>query len=117
MYDDALQQFQAIVKNSGEVPSALTNIGNILYLGGKAAQSIGYFNRALAQSPDQSTALQGLVKAGYELAQPEVVNSALAKLKTADPDAFALMSTLGTASGDTARAASADKEVNTWNDE
>jgi tetratricopeptide (TPR) repeat protein len=118
MYKDAQQQFEAIVKKDPANVSALVNIGNILFLNGKAEESIAYYNRALAIVPTQSAALQGLIMAGYELAKTDLVDESLSRLKSVDPEAVNHLRAQGvTSSAGSARAASADKEMSTWDDE
>jgi hypothetical protein len=118
MYKEAQQQFEAIIKKDAMNVSALVNIGNILFLNGKADAAMSYFNRALSVSPSLSAALQGLIMAGYELARKDVVDEATSRLKAVDPGALDHLSSLGiTAAAGTSRAASMDKEMTTWTDE
>jgi tetratricopeptide (TPR) repeat protein len=116
MYKEAQQQFEAIIKKDAMNASALVNLGNILFLNGKAEAAIAYYNRALAVTPDLSAALQGLIMAGYELARSDLVKDATARLKAVDPEAANHLSDAGVAAG-AARAASTDKEMDTWNDD
>jgi tetratricopeptide (TPR) repeat protein len=117
MYADAKTQFEAIVKKNGDVPTALINLGNIAYLGAMNDVAFDYFSRALAKSPGSSAALQGIALTGYELGKASDVNSALAKLKDADPEAAERLASLGTGGGTSGRASSSEKEISTWNDE
>lgn len=117
MMDEAKKQFDGIVKKSGDVPSALINLGNIAYVSGKNKDALGYFTRALAKSPDNSTALQGVAMAGYELGDTNAVQNAIAKLKAEDPNAVSRLAAQGIGAGGAGRAASAQKELDTWNEE
>jgi len=116
-YDEARQQFEKIVSSNGEVPSALINLGNIAYVGGDNQAALDYFTRALKRSSNNSFALQGIAMAGYELGDTNAVQTALAQLKTTDPDAAERLASLDTGSGGKSRAASAEKEVTSWNEE
>lgn len=117
MMDEAKKQFDGVIKKTGDMPSALINLGNIAYLSGKNKDALDYFTRALAKSPDNSTALQGVAMAGYELGDKNAVQNAIAKLKVEDPNAVNRLAAQGIGGGGTGRAASADKELDTWNDE
>jgi len=116
-YDEARQQFQMIVASSGEVPAALINLGNIAYVKGDNQAALDYFTRALKRSSNNSFALQGIAMAGYELGDTNAVQSALAQLKRSDPDAAERLASLDAGSGGKGRAASAEKEVSSWNEE
>jgi tetratricopeptide (TPR) repeat protein len=116
-YDDASQQFEQIVASSGEVPAALINLGNIAYVKGDNQAALDYFMRALKKSSNNSIALQGIAMAGYELGDTNAVQTALAQLKTADPEAAQRLASLDAGSGGKSRAASAEKEVTSWNEE
>jgi tetratricopeptide (TPR) repeat protein len=116
MYTEAKTQFEQVVKIGGELPSALVNLGNIEYLAGKNDSAFGYFRRALAKAPSSSTALQGIALTGYELGKTTEVNVALDTLKQTDPDAAERLSSLGTGSSGTGRAASTEKEITSWTD-
>ena len=63
--------------------------------------------------------LRGLALASYEAGDTKSVDSALERLKTADPESANKLAALGsgTTADTEARAASADKEVNTWSEE
>ena len=114
MYDDARKQFETLVANNGEVPTALINLGNLAYLDGRNQDALDYFTRALKQSEESSVALQGIAMAGYELGDTNAVQTALEQLKRADPDAASRLASLGGGAG---RAASSDKEITSWNEE
>lgn len=116
MLDDAQRQFEAVITRNGEVPSTLINLGNIAYLGGKHEIALDYFTRALARAPQSSTALQGVAMAGYELGNSDAVQNALAQLKKEDPAAIERLAAQGIGTGGSGRAASADKEVDTWSE-
>lgn len=117
MYEDAQQQFETVIKKTGDVASTLINLGNVAYLGGKNEQALDYFTRALARSPKNSTALQGVAMAGYELGDADAVQNALAQLKRDDPAAVSRLAAQGIGAGGGGRAASAEKELDTWNEE
>ena len=113
MLDEAASQFQQILRG-GESAPALINLGNIAYLRGDSAAALTYYNRALKKAPENSAALLGVARASYELERYDEVNSALARLKSLDPEAASRFSYLG-AGGGTARAAEAGKkEVEGW---
>jgi tetratricopeptide (TPR) repeat protein len=116
-YDEARQQFENIVATNGEVPSALVNLGNIAYMRGDNQGALDYYTRALKRSSNNSFALQGVAMAGYELGDTNAVQTALAQLKTADPEAAERLASLDAGSGGKGRAASAEKEVSSWNEE
>jgi transglutaminase-like putative cysteine protease len=115
MYDDARKQFETLVANNGEVPTALINLGNLAYLDGRNQDALDYFTRALKQSQGSSVALQGIAMAGYELGDTNAVQTALEQLKKADPGAASRLASLG--GGGAGRAASSDKEITSWNEE
>ena len=117
MMEEAQKQFEAVIARNGDVASTLINLGNIAYLGGRHAQALDYFTRALAKVPENSTALQGIAMAGYELGDSNAVENALAQLKNKDPNALARLAAQGIGPGGSGRAASAEKEVDTWNEE
>ncbi len=118
---DARIQFEAAVRAGGkEAPTAvLVNLGNVSYLNGSYADAVSYYNKALEKTPGAAGALRGLALASYETGDTKSVDSALDRLKTADPESANKLAALGsgTASESQARAASADKEVNTWSEE
>ncbi len=119
MYKEASQQFNAVVKASGEIPSALINLGNIAYLSAKYKDAVAYYNRALVKSPASSTALQGVVLAAYEIGDAASVKVALTKLKDADPAAAERLASLDGTAGPAEgirRAAAVEKEVSSWDE-
>jgi Tfp pilus assembly protein PilF len=99
------------------VPAALINLGNIAYVKGDNQAALDYFMRALKKSSNNSIALQGIAMAGYELGDTNAVQTALAQLKTTDPEAAERLASLDAGSGGKSRAASAEKEVTSWNEE
>ncbi len=117
MLDEAGQQFNSIVKSGGEVPSALINLGNISFLAGSNREAMSFYKRALAKAPRSSIALQGIVKAGYELGKTDEVEKALAALKDTDPGAAASLASMGSEGAGSGRAASMDKEITTWKED
>lgn len=117
MLDDAQKQFETIVRQNGDVASALINLGNLSYIGGRNEEALDYFTRALAKSPQSSTALQGVAMAGYELGNADAVQNAIAQLKAQDPGAVSRLAAQGIGAGGSGRAASAEKELDTWNEE
>jgi hypothetical protein len=54
--------------------------------------------------------------AGYEAGNSDAVQNALAQLKKEDPAALERLAAQGIGSGGSGRAASADKEVDTWDE-
>jgi transglutaminase-like putative cysteine protease len=116
MYNDARKQFESLVANHGEVPTALINLGNLAFLDSRHEDALDYFTRALKQSAGSSVALQGIAMAGYELGDTNAVETALEQLKKADPEAASRLASLG-GGGGTGRAASAEKEITSWNEE
>lgn len=121
MLTDARVQFEAAMRAGGSAASTsvLVNLGNVSYLSGKFDDAVSYYNRALEKSPNAAGALRGLALASYEAGDTKSVDSALDRLKTADPESANKLAALGsgTASDSGARAASADKEVNSWSEE
>jgi tetratricopeptide (TPR) repeat protein len=118
MYPEARAQFAAIVARSGDVPSALINLGNLEYLAGNNQAAFDLFKRALAKSPGNSAALQGIALTGFQLGKTDEVDTALSQLQTADPVAADKLAVLGSGTGATSRAASAtDKEITSWTDD
>jgi tetratricopeptide (TPR) repeat protein len=118
MYPEARAQFAAIVARSGDVPSALINLGNLEYLAGNNQAAFDLFKRALAKSPGNSAALQGIALTGFQLGKTDDVDGALSQLRTADPAAADKLAVLGSGTGATSRAASAtDKEITSWTDD
>ena len=121
MLTDARIEFEAAVRAAGKSPSTavLVNLGNISYLNGSFADAVSFYNQALEKAPGAASALRGLALASYELGDTKQVDSALDRLKGADPESASQLASLG--SGKTeegkARAASEDKEVTSWSEE
>ncbi len=117
MFTEARAQFAAIVAKNANNPSALINLGNLEYLGGNNEKAFDFFKRALTNSPGNSAALQGIALTGYQLGKADEVDGALLQLKSADPAAAEKLAVLGSALGGTSRAASTDKEIDSWTDD
>jgi transglutaminase-like putative cysteine protease len=120
MYAEAAQQFNAVIRQSGDSASAFVNLGNISYLKADYKGAVALYNRALAVNPVSSAALRALIYAAYELGDSEAVQVAYAKLKSSDKAAaerLASFDTSKTQSAGTERAASFDKEVSSWTEE
>jgi len=120
MLKEAKGQFEAALRASGGEASAAVyiNIGNVSYLNGSFADAVSYYSKALEKKPGTPAALQGVTLASYELGDRKSVDTALAQLKQADPDAADKLAALGSGVVDTtSRAAAADKEVDTWIEE
>ena len=114
LLDEAAAEFHKVLK-SGEVASALVNLGNIHYLRDDMRSALTYYNRALKRSPDSAAALLGVARASYEVEDYRSAEHALAVLKTTDPQTAARFSYLG--SGGEARAAEAGaRTVSEWSD-
>jgi tetratricopeptide (TPR) repeat protein len=114
---EAEEQFEQIVER-GEYPAALVNLGNIAYLQGDMREALGYYERALERSPENSVALLGVAKASYELERYEAVDGALARLKALAPEVADKFSYLGSGEAGTARASrAAVKEISIWDEE
>ena len=62
-------------------------------------------------------ALQGVAMAGYEMGDKDAVQKAIAQLKQEDPGAVDRLAAQGIGAGSSSRAASAEKELDTWNEE
>jgi hypothetical protein len=93
--DDAEAQFSLVVRQR-EYGPALVNLGHIAYLNGEFEAAVRYYNRAIPVSADPVGALVGLAKAEYEQENYPVVDDALARLESLDPEAAAEISYLGT---------------------
>jgi tetratricopeptide (TPR) repeat protein len=120
MLKEAKAQFEAALKAGGSDASAAVfiNLGNVSYLNGSFADAVAYYSKALDRKPGTPAALQGITLASYELGDRKGVDSALAKLKNADPAAAEKLVALGSGAVDSAsRAADAGKEVDTWIEE
>jgi len=120
MLDEAKRQFDLVIKTKGDSTPTLINLGNLAYLGGKNQDALDYYTRALAKSPQSSNALQGIAMAGYELGDTEAVQNAIAQLKNqGDPNAVGRLAAQGIVAGGAGgkRAASANKELDTWSEE
>ncbi len=117
MLDEAQKQFELVIKQWGDLASALINLGNLAYINGDNDKAMNYFTRALAKSPQSSTALQGVAMAGYQLGDTQAVDKALAQLKAQDPQAINRLAAQGIGASGASRAASAEKELDTWNEE
>jgi tetratricopeptide (TPR) repeat protein len=120
MLKEAKSQFEAALKISGDDASSAVfiNIGNVSYLNGSFADAVSYYSKALEKKPGTPAALQGITLASYELGDRKSVDTALAQLKQADPEAADKLASLGSGTVDTAsRAAASDKEVETWIEE
>ena len=121
MLTEAKIQFEAALRIAGESASAgvLVNLGNISYLNGNFSDAVTYYNKALEKAPNAPGALRGLALSSYEAGDTKQVDDALSRLKTADPESAEKLAALGsgTTANSQARAASADKEVNSWSEE
>ncbi len=119
MLDEAKKQFDLVIKTKGDSTPTLINLGNLAYLDGKNKDALDYYTRALAKSPQSSTALQGIAMAGYELGETDAVQNAIAQLKQGDPNAVNRLAAQGIVAGGVGgkRAASAGKELDTWSEE
>ncbi len=117
MLDEAHAQFEAAIRQSGETTATLINLGNIAYIEGRAEEALGCYTRALAKSPRSSMALQGIAMAGYALGDTDAVQNAIAQLQKEDPVAVERLAAQGIGVAGSGRAASAEKELDIWNDE
>ena len=115
--DKAAEQFQAILNQSDYIP-AMVNLGNIYYLQGEMARAYDTYSKASKMSPSNTKALLGVARASYELERYNETDSALNKLKAADPGLAAEFAYLGSADTSLGRASQAAKrEVSSWDDE
>ena len=119
MLAEAKKQFDLVIKAKGDSTPTLINLGNIAYLSGNNKGALDFYTRALTLSPQSTTALEGIAMAGYELGDANAVQKALAQLKQGDPNAVDRLAAQGIVAGGTGsgRAASSDKEVDTWSEE
>jgi TolA-binding protein len=116
MLDKAQEQFAAALK--GKDPgSAVFNMGNILFVQGKYADALGYYNRALAASPNDPNALLSVARANAALGKYAAALDSYNKLKAADSklaDKYAYLG--GGDAGVRAAEASAERSDLSWKD-
>ncbi len=113
--NDAEPQFRQAVAKEPYVP-ALINLGNILYLKSDYPAARDLYARALAERPDNPSALLGYVKTNYELERYGEVNESLARLKQVDPAAAGSVAFMASSSGGMRASAAMEKSVEGWNE-
>jgi tetratricopeptide (TPR) repeat protein len=95
---------------------ALINLGNILYLKSDYPGARDLYARALAERPDNPSALLGYVKTNYELERYGEVNESLARLRMVDPAAAGTVAFMASSSGGMRASAAMEKSVEGWNE-
>lgn len=84
MYEEAREQFEAVVSVSDHAP-ALVNLGNMAYLDGDLGLADEYYDRALRAEPEYSLALLGAARVNHELENYGTAQTHYDKLKDASP--------------------------------
>ncbi len=117
--DDALAQFERVLRQRGNYYPAMINIGNIHYLRDNIEQALSYYQQAAEIAPDNSTVLLNLARANHKLENYYGSGKAYEKLQEVSPslaDRFAYLDMRGEES---ARAAEAGgvQGVMIWEEE
>jgi hypothetical protein len=108
LLDKAAEQFGLALKTKSP-GSAVYNMGNILFLQGKYAAALTYYNKALAAQPDDATALLSSARTSAALGKYDIALADYMKLKTVDPNLAAKYAYLGGGERNGTRAADAAK--------
>jgi tetratricopeptide (TPR) repeat protein len=117
MLSQAKARFLAVLKLTKDPPaSTLTNLGNVAYLSASYSEAMDYFRRALIKTPESPVALLGLLLSAYEAGDRDTVDVTLKALQKVDPESASKYYYLGTDSGSSGRAASAEREISLWGD-
>ena len=96
--DDALDQFEKVLKQRGNYYPAMINIGNIHYLRDNIEQALSYYQQAAELAPDNSTVLLNLARANHKLENYYGSGKAYEKLQQVSPalaDRFAYLDLRG----------------------
>lgn len=109
LLDKAAEQFGLALKTKAP-GSAVYNMGNILFLQGKYAEALSYYNKALAAQPNDATALLSSAKTSAALGKYDMALADYVKLKAVDPALANKYAYLGGGAGDGTRAADAAKK-------
>jgi hypothetical protein len=116
MLDKAQEQFAAALKLKSP-GSAVFNMGNILFVQGKYADALGYYDKALAATPNDPNALLSVARANAALGKYAAALDSYNKLKAADSKLAAKYAYLGGGdAGVRAAEAGADKGDVPWKD-
>jgi hypothetical protein len=107
--DKAAEQFGAALKSKSPGASAVYNMGNILFLQGKYADALGYYNKAMAASPKDATVLLAVARVNAALGKFDSALSSYDKLKGLDPELASKYAYLGGGADSGTRAAEAEK--------
>jgi tetratricopeptide (TPR) repeat protein len=108
-YAKAQEQFNA-ASAKGDYRPALINLGNLLLAQKQYKQAAAQFQKALKLAPADRASLAGLALAQNGMGEKEDAKASFEQLKAADPGLAARYAFLaGEASGESARAESADQ--------
>jgi hypothetical protein len=109
LLDKAASQFDAALGMKAPPASATFNMGNILFLQGKYAEALGYYNKALSTAKADPTYLLAVARTSAALGKYEAALANYNKLKAADPALASKYAYLGGGADSALRAADADK--------
>lgn len=110
---EAESQFRRAVSREPYIP-ALINLGNVLFLKADYPGARDLYARALAERPDNASALLGYIKANYELERYREVDESLKRLQALDPAAAGSVSYMSGSSGGARASAVAERTVGGW---
>lgn len=108
LYDEAVEQFAAILDREEYVP-ALTNMGNIHFLNDEMDQALKYFERADAKDPADPRILLAMARAHHELEDYGSGRKLYVRAKEMDSQLAAKFDYLGLAGEEASRATSAQE--------
>ena len=111
MLKEAWTQFTKAA--TAALPCAWTNLGNVAFLRGDYELAITYFRYALQADPDDTAAILGSARCGYELETYDASDAAYADLKGRDPALAAQYGYLASSFGNEGRAWSYTERLQT----
>ena len=76
--EDALAQFEKVLRQRGNYYPAMINIGNIHYLRDEIEQALSYYQQAAEMAPDNPTVLLNLARTNHKLEKLQEVSPSLA---------------------------------------
>ena len=117
--DDALEQFEKVLRRKADYYPAMINIGNIYYLRENIEQALSYYKRAEKYAPDKPTVLLSLARVNHRLENYYGARQAYDKLEVISPslaNRFAYLALRGE-EADRARGAGGTEGVIIWEEE
>jgi tetratricopeptide (TPR) repeat protein len=116
--EKAEAQFQTAVQKTEYAP-ALVNLGNLRLREKRAAEALGFYQRAARAAPNDPLALLGLARSNHELQNDEMVKTEYQELETLSPDLAARFSYLLLQGEEATRSAETNQATDTmvWGEE